>query len=54
MKAETKGKIYAVRTTIGQERNVADMLSNRAKKEGYEVSSILVPYNIRVIYLWKL
>jgi transcriptional antiterminator NusG len=47
MEAETKGKIYAVRTTIGQERNVADMLANRAKKEGYEVYSILVPYDIR-------
>jgi len=42
-----EGKIYAVRTTIGQEKNVADMIANRAKREGFQVYSILVPHDIR-------
>ena len=40
-------KIYAVRTTIGQERNVADMMSARIEKEGFEVYAVLVPHDIR-------
>ena len=39
--------IFAVRTTIGQERNVADMISARTEKEGFDIYSILVPYEIR-------
>ncbi len=39
--------IFAVRTTIGQERNVADMMSARTEKEGFGIYSVLVPYEIR-------
>ncbi len=42
-----ENKIFAVRTTIGQERNVADMMTARTSKEGFMVYSILVPYEIR-------
>ncbi len=44
---QDQGKIFAVRTTIGQERNVADMIANRAEKENFEVYSILVPHDIK-------
>ncbi len=40
-------KIYAVRTTIGQEKNVADMITARTEREGFEIYSVLVPYEIR-------
>lgn len=40
-------KIYAVRTTIGQEKNVADMITARTDKEGFGIHSVLVPYEIR-------
>ncbi len=40
-------KIYAVRTTIGQEKNVADMITARTDKEGFGIYSVLVPYEIR-------
>ncbi len=41
------GRIYAARTTIGQERNVADTISARALKEPFDIQAILVPYDIR-------
>ncbi|MFQ5815089.1 MAG: transcription elongation factor Spt5 [Candidatus Hydrothermarchaeaceae archaeon] len=47
MEAESQSKIYAVRTTIGQERTVADMITNRAENEKFEVYTILVPHDIR-------
>ncbi len=47
MEAESQSRIFAVRTTIGQERTVADMLTNRAEKESFEVYTILVPHDIR-------
>ena len=42
-----ESEIYAVRTTIGQEKNVADMITARTDKEGFGIYSILVPYEIR-------
>jgi transcriptional antiterminator NusG len=42
-----ENKIYAVRTTIGQEKNVADMITARTDKEGFGIYSVLVPYEIR-------
>jgi transcriptional antiterminator NusG len=42
-----ESKIYAVRTTIGQEKNVADMITARTDKEGFGIYSVLVPYEIR-------
>jgi len=41
------GKIYAARTTIGQERNVADTIVTRTEKEHFGIHAILVPYDIR-------
>ena len=41
------GKIFATRATIGQERNVADTIDNRAEKESFGIQAILVPYDIR-------
>lgn len=42
-----ENKIFAVRTTIGQERSVADMITNRTEKGGFGIYSVLVPYEIR-------
>lgn len=42
-----EGKIYAVRTTIGQEKNAADMMYARTKREKLNIYSILVPYEVR-------
>lgn len=42
-----ESKIYAVRTTIGQEKNVADMITTRTGKEGFGIYSVLVPYEIK-------
>ncbi len=47
MEVESESRIYAVRTTIGQERTVADMITNRTEKEAFEVYAILVPHDIR-------
>ncbi|MEE8401947.1 MAG: transcription elongation factor Spt5 [Candidatus Hydrothermarchaeaceae archaeon] len=41
------GRIYATRTTIGQERNVADTITARTEKEHFGVEAILVPHDIR-------
>ncbi len=38
--------IFTIKTTIGQERNVADAIANRAKKKGL-ITGILVPPNLR-------
>ena len=39
--------IYALRTLVGQEKNVARMLSRNVKNSDIEVTSILVPDNLR-------
>ncbi len=41
------GRIYATRTTIGQERNVADTMTARTEKEHFDIRAILVPHEIR-------
>ncbi|MEE8402144.1 MAG: transcription elongation factor Spt5 [Candidatus Hydrothermarchaeaceae archaeon] len=41
------GRIYATRTTIGQERNVADTLTARTEREHFGIEAILVPHDIR-------
>jgi len=38
-----ESKFYAVRTTIGQERNVADMIFSKAKRGEADLYSILAP-----------
>ncbi|WP_414469590.1 transcription elongation factor Spt5 [Methanobacterium sp. ACI-7] len=39
--------IYAFRTLVGQEKNVARLLARNVKNNNIEVSSILVPDNLR-------
>lgn len=41
-----ESKIYTIKTTIGQEKNVADAISHRAKDKG-EIVSILSPMGLR-------
>lgn len=44
---EEKSPIFAVRTTIGQERNTAEMMESRVKSRDLPVSALLVPQEIR-------
>lgn len=44
---EEKSSIFAVRTTIGQERNTAEMMESRVKSRDLPVSALLVPQEIR-------
>ena len=39
--------VYAVRTTAGQERNVADILAARAQSKGLEIRAILAPETLK-------
>lgn len=39
--------VYAVRTTIGQERSAADMIKTRARGFNLPIKSVLVPQGIR-------
>jgi transcriptional antiterminator NusG len=41
-----ESKIYTIKTTIGQEKNVADAISHRARDKG-EIVSILSPMGLR-------
>jgi transcriptional antiterminator NusG len=42
-----KPAIFAIRTTIGQERSAADMIVTRAKNFGLPLKTVLVPDGIR-------
>jgi transcriptional antiterminator NusG len=42
-----QGRFYALRTTIGQERNVASMIYSRIGKMGVKLYSILVTPELR-------
>ena len=44
---KSRTQLYAVKVTMGQERNVALMLSDKAKVEGIPISSILAPMELR-------
>lgn len=39
--------VYAVRTTIGQERSAADMIRTRARSFNLPIKSVLVPQGVR-------
>jgi transcriptional antiterminator NusG len=39
--------LYAVKVTVGQERNVAMMLADKAKVEGLPIAAILSPMELR-------
>lgn len=39
--------IYAIRTLVGQEKNVARIIGRNVKNSGIEVNSILVPESLR-------
>lgn len=44
---QREGSIFVVRTTIGQEKNVAEMLESRIKIRELPVKAVLVPQEIR-------
>lgn len=44
---DRESSIFVVRTTIGQEKNVADMLESRIKTRELPVAAVLVPQEIR-------
>lgn len=44
---KTKSKIFIVRTTIGQERNAANMIYAKTDRDEVTLYSILVPYEVR-------
>ncbi|MEO0157808.1 MAG: transcription elongation factor Spt5 [candidate division WOR-3 bacterium] len=44
---EKKFQIFAIRTTVGQEKNVARLLSNRVDEAEGEISSIFILPNLR-------
>jgi transcriptional antiterminator NusG len=44
-------KIFAVKTTVNQERAVANMLEKAAKRENYDIRAILVPQELKGYFL---
>ena len=44
---DTNSSIYALKTSAGQERNVARLLARKAKIAGIGVSAILVPESLK-------
>ncbi|MBS7643641.1 transcription elongation factor Spt5 [Candidatus Bathyarchaeota archaeon] len=46
-KSKVSAVIYAIRTTAGQERNVADIISARAAADKLPIKSILAPETLR-------
>ena len=44
---DTNSSIYALKTSVGQERNVARLLARKAKMPGVGISSILVPESLK-------
>ncbi len=44
---EKTGSIFTIRTTIGQEKNTAEMLESRIRNRDLPIKSILVPQEIR-------
>jgi len=42
-----KPEIFAIRTTIGQEKNTADMIASRAETFHLPIKSVLAPPGIR-------
>lgn len=44
---ETSAIIFAVRTTVGQERNVANLIASRVETNAVPIKAILVPENLK-------
>jgi transcriptional antiterminator NusG len=44
---DSTNSIYALKTSAGQERNVARMLARKAKDSGLEILSVLVPESLK-------
>ncbi|MBC7109636.1 MAG: transcription elongation factor Spt5 [Archaeoglobi archaeon] len=42
-----ESKIYVVKTTVNQERAVANLMAMSAEKRGYDIRAILVPDDLR-------
>lgn len=47
MSSEAKYKIFAVRTTVGQERNVLRMITNRLDESSEDIASVFILPSIR-------
>ncbi len=47
MEEESDSRIFAVRTTIGQEKNTAEMMDSRIGSRELPIKAILVPQDIR-------
>jgi len=47
----TYGKVYAVKTTVNQERSVADRVAKAAEREGLEISAVLSPDELKGYFL---
>ena len=47
MSGERKTSIFAVRTTAGQERNVADLIASRVEVNKLPIKAILVPETLK-------
>lgn len=44
---KAKTSLYAVKITVGQERNVAQMLADKARVEKLPIKAILAPYELK-------
>lgn len=44
---DNKNSIFALKTSAGQERNVAKLLAMKAGKQGVEIKSIVVPESLK-------
>ncbi|MDI6702888.1 transcription elongation factor Spt5 [Methanothermobacter wolfeii] len=44
---DSKNSIYALKTSVGQEKNVARMLARKVRDSGIEINAILVPESLR-------
>jgi len=44
---EDKNAIYALKTSVGQETNVARMLARKVKSSGMEINAILAPESLK-------
>lgn len=45
--------IYVVKTTANQERSVANMIAQIARKEKYDIRALLVPDVLKATFLWN-
>jgi transcriptional antiterminator NusG len=44
---DSQNSIYALKTSVGQERNVAKMLARKAKESGVDITAVIVPESLK-------